>query len=72
MPTTPIPCDVAGCPNEARWYYPRPTLFGWNLCGTCKDTDPRGVDCLPLDQAPPTVDPAERGAITVFSRKEWE
>jgi hypothetical protein len=45
-----VPCDVAGCPNPARWYYPKPTLFGWNLCDTCKDTDPRGVDCLPLQE----------------------
>jgi hypothetical protein len=44
-----VPCDVAGCPNPARWYYPKPTLFGWNLCDTCKDTDPRGVDCLPIE-----------------------
>jgi len=47
-----VPCDVAGCPNPARWYYPKLTLFGWNLCDTCKDTDPRGVDCLLLDPAP--------------------
>lgn len=44
-----IPCDVAGCPNPARWYYPKPTLFGWNLCDTCKDTDPRGVECRPIE-----------------------
>lgn len=41
-----IPCDVSGCRNPARWYYPKPTLFGWNLCDTCKDTDPRGAECL--------------------------
>jgi hypothetical protein len=44
------PCDVAGCPNPARWYYPKPTLFGWNLCDTCKDTDPRGVDCRLIEE----------------------
>lgn len=53
MATTNVPCDVAGCPNPARWYYPKPTLFGWNLCDTCKDTDPRGTDCLLIEGPKP-------------------